>query len=133
MEHWQLPPLATLTKIARRTMSQLNPHIPMLHLPTFSLTQAPICVAFSICTIGGPKRGPQFGDNNDLLLDGISWEPRRQFGSVQGTKKTEDWDRESADVDSWDGLKSVVRREKTDMLVKVCVFRVHFVCSIGKD
>ena len=30
VEHWQIPNLSTLTNIARRTLKQLNPHLPMV-------------------------------------------------------------------------------------------------------
>ncbi|CDZ96249.1 FOG: Zn-finger [Phaffia rhodozyma] len=135
VEHWQLPPLKTMTKIARRTMVQLVPHIPMLHRPTFVICQVPICIAFSVCTIGGPRRGPQFSDNNLRMPNGTSREADNWLWPVFCKDRKEDrlstksttetpgfggvfWEQESADADCWDGLKSVVRRDKTNMMVK---------------
>lgn len=81
----------------------------MVHPATFTLSVVPGCLAFSICTVGGPRRRghePKYPDGNS----------ERKYSTVSARQQ---WDQESASADSWDGLKSVVKREKTDMLIKV--------------
>lgn len=73
------------------------PHLPFLHIPSFSLNKVPGCVGFAISSCGRPLRG-----RKDML-----GEARENDGDDDGGPG------------SWDGLKSVVKTEKTDMLVRV--------------
>ncbi|KAL7412347.1 hypothetical protein BDY24DRAFT_392626 [Mrakia frigida] len=119
VEHWQIPPISTLTKIARRTLTQLAPHLPMIHVPTFVLKEAPGCLAFSMCTVGGPRRGGGRWDvdrgDPSTELGGV-----REENDVVKRRPVQNalFEAESSEEDGWDGIKSVVKREKTDMLIK---------------
>lgn len=48
VEHWQMPPLWILSKVARRTFNQLNPHVPLIHPATFTLKDLPTPLAFAV-------------------------------------------------------------------------------------
>lgn len=99
VEHWQLPPLRILSKVAKRTITQLIPHMPFVHVPSFALNKVPGCVGFAISSCGRPLRNRVSGAGG-------------QDGGGDGGDGL-------GEGGSWDRLKSVVRTEKTDMLVRV--------------
>lgn len=94
----------------------------MIHVPTFVLKEAPGCLAFSMCTVGGPRRGGGRWDvdrgDPSTELGGV-----REENDVAKRRPVQNalFEAESSEEDGWDGIKSVVKREKTDMLIKVSV------------
>lgn len=98
----------------------------MIHGPTFVINETPGCLAFSMCTIGGPRRaGARVPWDNVPLLHDTSadgaWEQLRTPGKIVAERPTNVGliEPESSEEDGWDQIKSVVKREKTDMLIKV--------------
>ena len=135
--HWTLPPLKTLSMMAKRTFDTVLNHFSFVHEPTFKLRDAASCLAFAICTVGGIRSGKQ---NTDSLLpagfgravyDGQSptaldgpvspdrtWESMYKKNFARNGPDDEDVDQ----VNRWDSAH-LVRNEKTNMLMRVC--RVH--------
>jgi len=54
--HWRMPSMQVLKRIARQTVSGVLTHLPLVHLPTFQMSQVPVGLAFAICTVGNPKK-----------------------------------------------------------------------------
>ena len=53
IDHWNLPPLNALSRLAASALQTTNVHLPLLHIPTFKLSETSVCVAFALCSTGG--------------------------------------------------------------------------------
>lgn len=96
--HWLLPPLASLSRFAARTLSEHLVRFPLIHRPTFKLSESPHWLAFAMCTVGGLN--PEEYKLKDMLGEPLTLK---------------------APGAPWDGVQSIVRTEKVDMLVKTFV------------
>ncbi|CUA75033.1 Transcriptional regulator ADR1 [Candida albicans SC5314] [Rhizoctonia solani] len=96
--HWLLPPLTRLSKFAHRTLTDHLVRFPLVHQPTFKLSEAPHWLAFAMCTVGGLNPG------ETKMKDGMGGEYTFKDTGAP-----------------WDGVQSIVRTEKVDMLVKTFV------------
>ncbi|CEL51939.1 hypothetical protein RSOLAG1IB_00476 [Rhizoctonia solani AG-1 IB] len=96
--HWLMPPLTRLSKFAHRTLTDHLVRFPMVHQPTFKLSEAPHWLAFAMCTVGG------LNPSESKMKDGLGGE---YYFKDPGAP--------------WDGVQSIVRTEKVDMLVKTFI------------
>ncbi|CAE6425603.1 unnamed protein product [Rhizoctonia solani] len=96
--HWLLPPLTRLSKFAHRTLTDHLVRFPLVHQSTFKLSEAPHWLAFAMCTVGGLNPG------ETKMKDGMGGEYTFKDPGAP-----------------WDGVQSIVRTEKVDMLVKTFV------------
>ncbi|CAE6430961.1 unnamed protein product [Rhizoctonia solani] len=96
--HWLLPPLTRLSKFAHRTLTEHLVRFPLVHQPTFKLSEAPHWLAFAMCTVGGLN--PKETKMKDNMGEEYTF---RDPGAP------------------WDGVQSIVRTEKVDMLVKTFI------------
>ncbi|CAE6481752.1 unnamed protein product [Rhizoctonia solani] len=96
--HWLLPPLTRLSKFAHRTLTDHLVRFPLVHQATFKLSDAPHWLAFAMCTVGG------LNPSETKMKDGLG----------------EDYYIKNSGA-PWDGVQSIVRAEKVDMLVKTFV------------
>ncbi|TIA92914.1 hypothetical protein E3P99_00351 [Wallemia hederae] len=51
--HWALPPLKQLSLLCANALQTTNVHLPLIHIPTFKLSETSVCVAFALCSTGG--------------------------------------------------------------------------------
>ncbi|KAJ1309913.1 hypothetical protein OPQ81_006672 [Rhizoctonia solani] len=96
--HWLLPPLTRLSKFAHRTLTDHLVRFPLVHQSTFKLSEAPHWLAFAMCTVGG------LNPRETKMKDGMGGEYTFKDPGAP-----------------WDGVQSIVRTEKVDMLVKTFV------------
>lgn len=52
VDHWHIPPLQTLTRIAQRTMCTIVPLFPFVHKPTFGIMTVPLALGFAMTVCG---------------------------------------------------------------------------------
>lgn len=51
--HWGLPPLKQLSLLCANALQTTNVHLPLIHIPSFKLSDTSVCVAFALCSTGG--------------------------------------------------------------------------------
>ncbi|TIA78869.1 hypothetical protein E3P98_03628 [Wallemia ichthyophaga] len=56
--HWGLPPLNHLSVLCANALQTTNVHLPLMHLPSFKLSDTSVCVAFALCSTGGNSPKP---------------------------------------------------------------------------
>lgn len=137
--HWAIPPLRTLSVMASRTFHTVLSHFSFVHQPTFRLIDTAACLAFTICTVSGirptaqsikfygmlAKRPQQAVTTSGLdgpVPPGRTWEQMSSDGfGVYDESGEDDKLRPTQDdekkISQWE-TASVVRNEKTNMLVK---------------
>ncbi|KAG9011140.1 hypothetical protein FRB94_009066 [Tulasnella sp. JGI-2019a] len=95
--HWFLPPLYKMCRIASHTLTVLTAQMSIIHEPTFKLANTHGFTAFSMCTIGTKS------------ID---------FSTPVPTEQTYDSEERCKEPDPWKWLPSVIRTEKSDILMK---------------
>jgi hypothetical protein len=60
---WRMPSISTLARVAKQTVSQLIVHVPIVHIPTFRLSEVAPAVGFALCMVGSPWHSPIAGDH----------------------------------------------------------------------
>jgi hypothetical protein len=66
--HWGMPSIQTLSRIARQTVSTLLIHVPIVHMPTFKMTDIPPVLSFALSVIGSPRHSTLAGDETRKVL-----------------------------------------------------------------
>ncbi|TIB71369.1 hypothetical protein E3Q23_03824 [Wallemia mellicola] len=99
--HWNLPPLHQLSKLCSNALQTTNVHLPLIHMPSFKLSETSVCVAFALCSTGGntPKTLKAKNQSIDHLSDAeLNNKPGKSAAEQTGI------------------VKEVVRHEKIAMI-----------------
>ena len=59
--------MSTLARVAKQTISQLIVHVPIVHIPTFRLSEVAPSVGFALCMVGSPWHSPIAADHQMII------------------------------------------------------------------